>query len=628
MPYEILPPDSAQSGRYEILPPDNSAASDFGQSLVHNVMKPLHGAAQFVENTVAKGAGMLPDNPVSRAIVSTANSDNATQQQWEQQYQKSVPDNAASYAGATVGTVLPFVVGGAAKGLQTAGDAVASLIPQAAPKVIPKVISGAVQGGIVGLINPVDNGQPYWSQKGAQVGAGATIGGTIPAVSSAVSGAYNGVKDAIAPLVNPQSVVRSGLRNWGVTPDALQGGEIVPGSRPTTAQLAANPNIVAAEKALANNPAYKPQFDARNIANNDARWSVINGIAQTPQDVQGAIQARTSATAPLRQALLDNGKPVPVAPVLDQLESLAKSPLGQRPAIGSAAQDIASQIRNFATTDAQGNVTIPPAHLDVIRQNVKDFLAKYAPNGAVGSQQQAAFEPVRTSIVDAIEGANPGYRDYLAKYAQLSQPINTMEAGQSIVDNLGNRAPNAAGAPQLTLTGLSGQVKRALDTPYGIAPEAESALKGVQTDLQRASISNSLRVPGSDTSYNLQAPGAMGRALYGSDFQGGKVLPVLGGLAGGGIGFHTGGMFGLGTGASAGAMAGKKLADFASKRVNDVLAEALLNPEVAQGLLAEAKANPGSPLIQGLLGHIPQASLVMGDSVVARPNLKDIRVKR
>lgn len=619
MPYVME--DAPQ--RYVMEDAPSSPLSDFGSALVHNVMKPLHGAAQFVENGVAKGASLLPDNPVSRAIINTAAGDNAAQQQWERQYQQSTPDNPASYAGATVGTIAPLALTGVTRGLQTAGDAIASLLPKAAPAVLPKIVSGAVQGGVLAASNPVDSSDDYWSTKGQQVGTGMTIGGVIPAAGAAVSGLWN----SVAPIVNPSSVVRAGLQRWGV-PGAINAPEMVPGSLPTTAQAVANPEIVAAEKALAGNPAYKPLFDARSNANNDARWSVINGLAQTPQALSAAVDARKAEVAPLVDKLLTNGAPVPVQPILDQLGALAKSPLGLRPAVGSAAAEMAEQIAKNSTADAAGNVTIGPAHLDSVRQNVKDFLAKHSPNGIVGTQQQAAFEPVRSSIVDAIDRANPGYRDYLAKYAQLSQPINTMEAGQSIVDNLGNRAPNAAGAPQLTLTGLSGQVKRALDTPYGIAPEAESALKGVQTDLQRASISNSLRVPGSDTSYNLQAPGAMGRALYGSDFQGGKVLPVLGGLAGGGIGFHTGGMFGLGTGASAGAMAGKKLADFASKRVNDVLAEALLNPEVAQGLLAEAKANPGSPLIQGLLGHIPQASLVMGDSVVARPNLKDIRVKR
>jgi hypothetical protein len=614
--------DAPTSGRFVLddgAPASGGVMSDFGNAALHNVMKPLHGLAQLVENGAAAGANLLPDNPVSRAIVNAAASDNAAQQQWERQYQGSVPNNAASYAGATAGTVLPFLATGAAKGLQTLGDAVASLVSQSAPKLLPKIVSGAVQGGVVAASNPVDNGQPYWAQKRDQVQTGAELGGAIPVGAAVIGGAYNAGRNALLPLTSPNTIVQQGLQRFGVSPDSLGGtAELVPGSMPTTAQLAQNPQIVAAEKALANNPAYKPLFDARQAANNDARWNVINGIAQSPEALQAAIQARKAATSPLQAALLENGNAVPVAPILEQLSALGKSPLAIRPTVASAANDIASKLQELATPDAQGNLTIGPAHLDAVRQNVKDYLAKYSPNGAIGTQQQAAFEPVRNSIVDAIEGANPGYRDYLAKYAQLSAPINTMEAGQSIVDNLGSRALDATGNPALTLTGLNGQVKKALDRPYGISPDAQAALAGVQADLQRATISNSLRVPGSDTSYNMQAPGWLASSIYGNNFQGGKLLPAALGALGGMQAFtHGAGMTGAATSAAGGAYAGRLLSDFASKRVNDALAEALLNPAVAQQLLTDAQSS-GSPMLSGLLSRIPQASLLMNDPLANR----------
>jgi hypothetical protein len=600
--------------------------SDFGSALLHNTVKPLHGLVQFVENGVAKGASLLPNNPVSRGIVSTAAADNAAQQAWEKQYQQGTPDNAASYTGAVIGTVAPMLLSGAARGLQAVGDAaggavqaggnaigsaVRSMFPSVSqnvvPAVIPKIVSGATQGAIMGAASPVDSGQPYWDSKGGQVASGAAFGAALPAVGAAARGVWN----AAAPIVNPSSIVRNGLARWGVTPDALANApQLVTGSLPTTAQIAANPDIVAAEKALANNPLYKPLFDARNNANNDARWAAINSVAQTPDALTAAVQARRAATGPMQAALLDNGNPVPVAPIISQLTDLAKGPLGTRPTIGAAANDILGQIKDASTTDAQGNVTIPSAHLDAIRQNVKDYLAQHAPNGVVGSQEEAAFEPIRGSIVDAIDGANPGYRDYLAKYAQLSVPINTMQAGAAIVDNLSHRGANSAGAPGLQLTGFNSQLKQALNRPYGISPDAEASLRGIQDDLQRASISNSVKSgSGSDTAYNLQAPGALASALYGNNFQGGKLLPVLGGLVGGVAGVKTGGGFGLLTGAGAGAGAGKMVSNLAARRVNGLLANALLNPQVASEIAAQPTA---SYLSQGLLGRIPQAALLMG----------------
>jgi hypothetical protein len=600
-------------------PTEGSAIGDFGSALLHNAIKPFHGAAQFIENAVASGAKLLPDNSVSRAIIDTAARDNSAQQEWERQYQQSTPDNAASYAGATVGAVAPFLLGGAANGLQTLGDAAGSLVPKAAPQILPRIVSGATQGASMAVTAPVDDGGSYWSQKGRQVATGAAVGGAVPVAGAA----FSAVKDAAAPITNPKSVVANALRNWGV-PEAISAPEYVPGSIPTTAQTVANPNIVAAEKALANNPQYKTLFDARNVANNDARLAALNGIAGTQKGLQDAVQARAEATAPLRDALVTNGSPVEVAPLLDKLQALANSPLGLRPTIKQAAESMMADIRANSSvtapngvTNTPGSVTIPPAYLDSIRQNVKDYLAQHAPNGIVSTQQQAAFEPVRGAIVDAVERANPGYRAYLEKFAQLSTPINTMEAGQSILDDLGNRAANASGAPQLTLSGINSQTKRALERPYGISPQAEATLNGMQSDLQRASISNSVRSPGSDTAYNLQAPGWLGRALYGSNFQGGKVLPAVGAAVGGTVGLKTGGFYGAGTGAAAGAMAGKKLADFASKRVNDVLAQALLNPQLAGELVQQPG---GSALAQALRARVPLAGIALTDAAALRPN--------
>jgi hypothetical protein len=583
---------------------------DFTSATLHNLIKPLHGAAQFLENAAASGASKLPDNPISRAITQTAAEDNTAQQQWEQQYQTSTPDNPASYAGAAVGTLAPFVGTGAARGLQAAGDLVASVLPSRSAAILPKVVSGATQGAVLGAASPVDSAGDYWAQKAKQVGLSAATVGGLPIVGAA----GRAVADAAAPFVNPGSIVRRALQSWEVTPQAIDATELVPGSKPTLAQAVANPNVVAAEKALLrNNPTYQPLFEARTNANNDARWAVVNGIAQTPDAVDRAIAARSQQTQPLIDKLLTNGNAVPVGGILDQLDALAKSPLGMRPAIGGAAQDVAAQIRRVASTSPDGSDTISPAHLDAIRQNVKDFLAKYAPNGAVSSQQQAAFEPVRTAIVDAIEGANPGYRDYLAKYAQLSRPVNTMEAGQSIVDALASRAAGSSGTPNLSLTGFNSQLRKALGRPYGIAPVAESALRGVQADLQRSTISNSLRVPGSDTSYNLQAPGWLGRALYGQNFQGGRAVPALMSMTGAGLGLALDGGLSLsglahaaGYGTAAGA-AGLGLSHAASRRVNGLLADALLNPEAAAKLVAES---PRSAIASGILARVPQLGLL------------------
>lgn len=188
----------------------SGTASDFVSALGHNVMKPLHGAAQLVENTVAAGAKMLPDNPVSRAIVDTAARDNAALQQSEKDYQQSTPNNAASYAGATIGTIAPLAVTGVGRGLQAIGDAVGSKIAPNAPA-LAKIASGATQGAVMSAANPVTNGGDHYFRDKAIGTAEGAAGG---AVMTPIAG-------AIARLVSPNASTNPQLqllKDAGVRP--------------------------------------------------------------------------------------------------------------------------------------------------------------------------------------------------------------------------------------------------------------------------------------------------------------------------------------------------------------------------------------------------------------------------
>lgn len=190
--------------------PSNSAGGyvgNFIDALGHHVMNPLHGAAQFVENTVAKGASYLPDNPISRAIIDTAASDNAAMKAREASYQKAVPNNPASYAGATVGEALPFAVGGGARAVQAAGNKVAPMVAALLGRKAGMAAGGAAQGALAAAVQPVTNGD-YWAGKGNQLETGAAFGAAAPAIVS-------GLAKVIKP--NPSAAYTT-LADAGVTP--------------------------------------------------------------------------------------------------------------------------------------------------------------------------------------------------------------------------------------------------------------------------------------------------------------------------------------------------------------------------------------------------------------------------
>lgn len=597
------------------------AASAFG----HHSIKLLHGAANLVENTVAAGANLLPDNPVSRAITRTAASDNQATKQWEADYQRNTPDSAGAYTGAIAGEVAPFLFGGAAKGLQLAGDTAAKaagyVLPKFAAGLGGRIASAGTQGAIVGAASPVTDEGNYWDQVASGATSGAAIGGALPVVGGIVKGAFGGVKNAVLPIVSPKSVVAPALSR--MAPEDLSAliapQQYVPGSMPTTAQVLATPNAVATEKAFANrSPAFKMALAQRSNANNDARIAALQDVAGSPKAIEDAIAARRAAAQPWTDpanGTLATGAPVDASPVIEQLIALQKSSLGVDPAVKKGAASILESLQSGIDNTGQGGNLIRPDLLDANRQNVRSFISQHASNGAVSSKQEAAFEPVRSAIVDSIEGANPGYRAYLADYAKNSSPINTMEVAGRILDNVAgdSRSANTSGVPQVTLNRFGSALKSSTNaSKFEIDPAAQATLGGIQSDLQRASISDGLRSPGSDTAYNVESQGWLARQLYGSNFTGAPgAATVAGGALGGLGGWLTGGVFGAAGGATAGAAAVKKLGEYGQNRVNSVFSDAMTDPEFAQQLIAKYRAQQSQQ--PGLLtSQIPQLGGLLG----------------
>lgn len=102
------------------------------------------------------------------------------------------------------------------------------------------------------------------------------------------------------------------------------------------------------------------------------------------------------------------------------------------------------------------------------------MLSANAPNGVVGSQEAALYGPVTAKIVSTLDRAIPGYRNNLATYAKLSQPINDMQAVRGLLDPNAPGSLNTAGDSQLT----AARVKQAMRTDdranYGLSDGARS----------------------------------------------------------------------------------------------------------------------------------------------------------
>jgi hypothetical protein len=570
------------------------------QQLVGRGMQALGGIGQS-PNLASTITGQQPMNAVGRAG------------QWlTNDAQQGLSRMNAQYA--PYSEAHPVVAGAGNIGGQIAGTAPTMLLgPEyAGLSLAGKMGVGALQGAAGGAMMPVqDPGNNFWTQKAEQAGVRGLMGGAVPAVAAAGKAAGNSLWNAAKPVIQPGRFVGEGLAGAMDPAEAaaaaanIRGAQqFVPGSVPTTAQAAQTPVMVQTEKAAGNIPAFKTGAVQRAIDNNDARWQALMGVAQDPAALQAAQAARADAVQPLYDA------------AANQTANVGKAflNLAQRPAMQQAMQQAETLAANRGETltwpQQGGNMAISGRALDYTNRALGDMIgsAKASGNKELASGLADAQSQLQSWTARYI----PAQREATKAFAQMSVPVNTMEAGQAIANGLGTRAMNAGGAPEIQMMPFRSALQSAMkNSPYGIEAGAHSTLQGIGQDLQRATVSNSIRSPGSDTAYNLAANGWLARQLYGPTFGGagtaGKAIGALGAAA---LGYPMVGLGIIGGGNRVGQMVGNRL--------QNRLSGLLLNPDTVlpyldaraaaaaqpvQGALMQGLLNYGRPAaVQGLLG--------------------------
>lgn len=555
--------------------------ASLGAGLGRGVQQAALGAQQLVGH----GASAIGLNTVGDWLTQDANQGLARGAQQVAPYSAAHPivTGAGEIGGQIAGTAPTMLLGPEYAGLSLAG----------------KVGLGAAQGATGAAMMPTD-GPDFWTDKAKQTAVGGLMGGAIPAVAAGARAAGNGLWNAVQPVVQPGRFVGQGLAGAMDPAEAAAAAanirsapQFVPGSIPTTAQAAQTPVMVQTEKAAGNIPAFKTGAVQRGIDNNDARWNALMGVAQTPEALQAAQTARADAVQPLYDAAANQ-----TANVGRAFVSLAQRPAMQQ-AMQQADQLAANRGETLVWPQQGGNMAISGRALDYTRQALDDMVgsARASNQGSLANGLQDA----RDRLVNWTSRYIPAQRQATQTYAQMSVPVNTMEAGQSIANGLGTRAMNAGGTPEIQMMPFRSALQSAMkNSPYGIDANALQSLQGIGQDLQRQSISNSIKSPGSDTAYNLAANGWLAKQLYGPTFGGagtaGKAIGALGATALG----HP--MVGLGIMGG-----GNRLGQMVGSRLQDRLSGLLLNPNTVLPYLdarAAAAAQPvQGPLMQGLLNY-------------------------
>jgi hypothetical protein len=557
--------------------------ASFGAGLGHGVQQTALGAQQLL----GRGASAVGLNNVGNWL--------------SQDAEQGIARGNADYA--PYSAAHPIVAGAGNIGGQIAGTAPAMLLgPEyAGLSLAGKVGLGAAQGAAGASMMPVENpGDNFWTQKAEQAGVGGLLGAATPAVAAGAKAVGKGLWNVVQPVVQPGKFVGQGLAGAMDPAEAaaaasnIRGAQqFVPGSIPTTAQAAQTPVMVQTEKAAGNIPAFKTGSLQRGVDNNNARWQALMQVAQSPEALQAAQSARADAVQPLYDA------------AATQTANVGKAflNLAQRPAMQQAMQQAETLAANRGETltwpQQGGNMAISGRALDYTSRALGDMIgsAKASGNKELASGLADAQSQLQSWTARYI----PAQREATKTFAQMSVPVNTMEAGQAIANGLGTRAMNSGGVPEIQMMPFRSALQSAMkNSPYGIDANALQQLQGIGQDLQRVTVSNSIRSPGSDTAYNLAANGWLAKQLYGPTFGGagnaGKAIGALGAAALG----HP--MVGLGIMGG-----GNKIGQMVGSRLQDRLSGLLLNPDAVLPYLdaraaAAAQAVP-NPLMHGLLNY-------------------------
>ncbi len=261
---------------------------------------------------------------------------------------------------------------------------------------------------------------------------------------------------------------------------------------PVSDELGYSPNVLldAIDSELRGNPVYS-LGNTRRFAELEQQMGDQNPAVQ-PTGAQPA--QPLPGRAPIKQ-------------VHDVIDQLLASPAGARESIAKTLNWAKGLIGTHDDPETLYEVRkdLALAQRDQLQPGGRD-----APNATMLAQARGQLGKVISSLDDAIQSAAPGYKGYLSRYSELSEPIDQMQAIQNLQQRTSNGLDTATGEPFLSSPQFARQLRSTLeraDGPFSprLTPDQTQRLEAVREDLQRAgAVGNpTVRTPGSDTFQNF-----------------------------------------------------------------------------------------------------------------------------
>lgn len=310
---------------------------------------------------------------------------------------------------------------------------VALAAPTAAIPGANTVAGSAAIGAGLGLIQPSES----TAETALNTLGGGVLGGGSILAGRGISAGYRGGKALLEPLTKGGQE-RIAARTLEAFAGGRQGAQaaaasiarnsadVLPGVKPTTAELAGNAGIAQLERTVRNNPEYVQALAERATANRDAVFGALDDIAGDSAGMQAASAAREAAAKPL----YDAAKGAVVRADADLGRIMA------RPSMGKAwarAEALAAEYGE--TLEASTSADISGKTLHYLKMALDDLADNPQATGIAGNEARA-IRSTRNEFLAWVEKQIPDYKKARETYTKLSKPLNQMEVGRELRNKL------------------------------------------------------------------------------------------------------------------------------------------------------------------------------------------------
>jgi len=460
---------------------------------------------------------------------------------------------------------------------------IAMMVPTAFVPGSATILGGAAIGAGTGLLQP--------STSTGETLQNVVLGGVAAPVATiagrGLAAGYQGVKSAadVFSKAGQNRIAADTLRAAATNPIEAMANmraarELVPGSQPTVAQVARDPGLAQLERTLLNNPEMAAPLQQRFIAQRAARSGAIQDVAGTDDYYEAIKQGRKIFAKEDYAKALATGIDQDMAKALKpQIDSLMGRPsIEQAKAVAvRLARESDQDLSNFGSVEG----------MDWLKKALDNQISKASqPGSAIGKAELRALTQTKDDLMKVLGQIAPGYKAANEAYEAMSRQINSMDVARSLAEKLQKpgseyaqgSAKEMGDAYMRALSEAKESVKKATGMNRYLSDVMSTrdiyALENLARDIGRKQFAETAgRATGSNTAQNLVSQNMLRRMLGPTGLPQSWAENTM-----------------LGTLFRPVQFAGK----LAEPRIQNRLAELLLDPQQAAAVLAMQRALPVS----------------------------------